>query len=625
MKRMLFTMICGIFLFQQYAGASDFRFSPRPNKARLIHWRTWSQATLDEARKKNRLIVLSLSAVWCHWCHVMDETTYSDEAVISFINENFIPIRVDADLRPDIDALYNQGGWPSTAILTPQGEVVSGGNYIPPEEMLGRLKRVAALSAKDPGAIRDRIDELRAVKELRGTAGEETAGALDKNVIDNIVKMLKRSFDRRNGGFGTGQKFPSPDSIDFLLAQYETDRDEDIEQVVTLTLDRMAQSEIFDKLRGGFFRYATKPDWSEPHYEKMLDVNAGMIGNYAAVSLALGKKEYAYVIRKTMQYVLANLYDAANGVFFGSQDADETYYRKQQGTNAKKPLVDRTIYADSSSLMISALIAAQGAVPDRQYLGMAIRSADFLLLNLYSASEGMFHYFRDGVPQLKGLLSDNALAGSALLDLYNATGDIRYLKSAQEIGKLIINRFYDADKRRFRPSLNTAAGQPVTVGPLSEVNGSRDNFRAIRFLGRLTYTGEDCRLKEINESVAATYSREYQQFTPHAAMFGNALIWIVEEPVQITILADGDNRRKYLSVISGIYVPEKAVQVFSLSRDREEIAKRKYPLRESVYLCVGTRCSAPMSDPERLGVALRKLAGRASRDGQNGSEDVQAK
>jgi uncharacterized protein YyaL (SSP411 family) len=612
MKKILFMMIFGIFLFQQYAGASDFRFPQRPNKAHLIQWRTWSQATLDEARRRNRLIVLSLSAVWCHWCHVMDETTYSDDAVINYINENFIPIRVDADLRPDIDALYNQGGWPSTAILTPQGEVISGGNYITPEEMLGRLKRVAALFVKDPGAIQDRIDELKTLKEIRSTASAEAAGTPDRSVIDNIIQILKSSFDRKNGGFGRGQKFPSPDSIDFLLAQYAKNKDTDIERIVTLTLDRMAQGELFDKVGGGFFRYATKPDWSEPHYEKMLDVNAGMIGNYANASLALDKKEYIKVMRKTIGYVQANLYDAAMGVFFGSQDADESYYKKQDRTGETVPFIDRTVYADSSSLMISALIAAHGAAPDKQYLGMAIRSADFLLLKLYSASDGVFHYFRDGAPRLKGLLSDNALAGSAFLDLYNATGDTRYLKPAQEIGRLIIDRFYDADKRRFRVSVNTASRKLVTAGVLSEVNGNLANFRAIRFLGRLAYTEENVKSKEVSYTAAAAFSREYEQFTPQAAMFGNALLWIATEPVQITILADGDNRRKYLSVISGIYVPEKTVRVFSLSRDREEIAKRKYSLKESVYLCSGKRCSAPISDPERLGVAVREFVGKAS-------------
>jgi uncharacterized protein len=611
MKKILITMICGIILYQQYAGASDFRFSPRPNKAHLIQWRTWSKAVMEEARKKNRLIVLSLSAVWCHWCHVMDETTYSDDAVISYINENFIPVRVDADMRPDIDALYNQGGWPSTAILTPQGEVVSGGNYIPPEEMLGRLKRDAELFAKNPSAIEDRIEERKATNDVHSTA--LVAGIPDKSVIDNILEILKSSFDGRNGGFGQGQKFPSPDSIDFLLALYAKNKDVDIKRNVILTLDRMAQGEICDKVEGGFFRYATRPDWSEPHFEKMLDVNAGMIENYANASLVLGKKEYVKVMQETIRYVRANLYDEASGVFFGSQDADESYYKKQDRTGDKAPFVDRIVYVDSSSLMISALIASYGATLNEQYLHMAAKCADYLLARLYSTQDGMFHFSRNGAPQLKGLLSDNALVGLALLDLYNATGDTRYLKPAREIGWLILSKFYDADTRRFRTTLVTPNSKPVTAGVLSEMNDDLSNFRTLRFLGRLDYVGENKNLKEVRDAVAATLSGEYERFTPQAAAYGNALLWIVSAPVQFTILSDRENAQKYLSVISGIYMPQKVVQVLSLARDREEIAKRKYSLKESVYLCSGKRCSAPINDPERLGVVIRNFLESASK------------
>src|SRR5512144_2404081 len=167
MKRLIGIFICFMLAFSPLARADEFRFSPRPNKAHLIQWRSWGADALAEARTRDRLILLSLSAVWCHWCHVMDETTYSDDEVIGFINANFIPVRVDADMRPDIDTLYNQGGWPSTAILTPQGEVISGGNYIPPGEMLGRLKRTAALYSGNRNAVLDRIEEIRAMKELR--------------------------------------------------------------------------------------------------------------------------------------------------------------------------------------------------------------------------------------------------------------------------------------------------------------------------------------------------------------------------------------------------------------------------------------------------------------------------
>ena len=121
---------------------SGFHFSPRPNRAAEIEWREWGEAAFEEARRLDRPILLAISAVWCHWCHVMDETTYSEPAVIATINAGYVPVRVDNDLRPDVNNRYNMGGWPTTAFLTPQGDILTGGTYLPPDQMLAALQRV---------------------------------------------------------------------------------------------------------------------------------------------------------------------------------------------------------------------------------------------------------------------------------------------------------------------------------------------------------------------------------------------------------------------------------------------------------------------------------------------------
>jgi uncharacterized protein YyaL (SSP411 family) len=593
--------------------ASDFRFSPRPNKAHLVQWRSWGPEALEEARKRNRLVLLSLSAVWCHWCHVMDETTYSNDEIISFINEHFIPVRVDADLRPDIDSLYNQGGWPSTAILTPQGEVISGGSYLPPEEMLARLKRTAALFSTDRSTIVDRIEEVKVMKEL-GRIRESGPGSLpDKGELDKIVEVLKDSFDSIHGGFGRNQKFPNPDAIDFLLSRYARNQDESIKRIVTKTLDEMAKGGLHDRVEGGFFRYATKPDWSEPHYEKMLEVNAGLIRNYAEASRVFDSKEYLAVVRESIRFVQARLYDPASGALYGSQDADESYFKKQDRKGLRPPFVDKTIYADSSSLMISALVAAYNATEEALYLDMAVKSAEFLLRNMTAESDGVFHAFHNGAPSLKGLLADNALFGSAMLDLYNTTGERRYLRIAQEIGRLVIGR-YERVTKRLRATLDTPIKKPVTAGILSDMNENLANYRAVRFLSRLAFTGEYEKLKVVRDSVTASISKEYETFSPHAGTYGTVLLWMVGEPVQITILADGEGARNYLSTINRFFVPEKAVRALSLSEDVQEIKKLKYPLQEAVYLCVGKRCSAPITSAEGLKAGLKNFIAKPDRE-----------
>ncbi|MBS1127500.1 MAG: hypothetical protein H6Q93_1489, partial [Nitrospirae bacterium] len=247
----------------------------------------------------------------------MDETTYSDVDVIAYINENFIPVRVDADMRPDIDGLYNQGGWPSTLVLTPEGNIVRGGTYILPEDMVSWLK-------KGVTAYRD---DRRGSGEKREKKPEQAGEAKpEKPDLKRTVNNLRSAFDRQHGGFGMGQKFPNPEAIDFLLSAFTGSGDEETKEIITLTLDRMAAGEIYDDIGGGFFRYATRSDWSSPHYEKMLDLNAGLVRNYASASLALGKDSYRMVLGGTIGYIMHNLYDPKTGGFYGSQDADEGYY-----------------------------------------------------------------------------------------------------------------------------------------------------------------------------------------------------------------------------------------------------------------------------------------------------------
>ena len=134
-------------------GDTDFRFSPRPNRAAEIEWRPWGEPAFAEARRLGRPILLSLSAVWCHWCHVMDETSYSDARVIARINEAFVAIRIDNDRNPDVNRRYNMGGWPTTAFLAASGDIITGATYLPPGQMLQALERVCEFFAANRTAL----------------------------------------------------------------------------------------------------------------------------------------------------------------------------------------------------------------------------------------------------------------------------------------------------------------------------------------------------------------------------------------------------------------------------------------------------------------------------------------
>src|ERR1700694_1057404 len=193
---------------------SGFHFSPRPNRAADIGWREWGADVVTGARGEDKAILLRISVGWGHWCHVMDETTYADPGVIELINREYIPIRVDNDLRPDVNNRYNMGGWPTTAFLTPQGDILTGATYLPPDQMLGALERVA-------GFYRTRKPEIVAqVLESRKKASTMialSAGTLDPGQVDAVLAAVENSYDRAYGGFGGSPTVPPTDGSALLI------------------------------------------------------------------------------------------------------------------------------------------------------------------------------------------------------------------------------------------------------------------------------------------------------------------------------------------------------------------------------------------------------------------------
>ncbi len=601
LHKLLIMVICIFFAFQNIAFASDFRFSPRTNKAHLIQWRPWTGESLEEAKKMNKPILLSLSAVWCHWCHVMDETTYSDLKVIAFINDNFIPVRVDADRRPDIDSLYNQGGWPSTLILTPEGDIIAGGTYLPPDAMLSLLSEsVAAFS-------QEKKQERKSSDEKISTSQEPAGSAPSEEDILRIMQIIKSSHDNKYGGFGSQQKFPNPDVIDFLLAEYVRKRNPELKAIITATLDNMSRGEIYDSVEGGFFRYATKPDWSEPHYEKMLDVNAGLIKNFARAFMIMRSRSYRLVMLENLNYVLANLFDKKTGIFYGSQDADEHYYKSKNRKRLKPPFVDKTVYTDSNAQMITALLAVYQATGNREYLKISRKAADFIATTIYTEKDGAYHYYTGKSKQISGLLSDNVLFGLALIDLYNATGEKKYMRLADSLGHFIIDSLYDPSNRRFRLSSGTMPLPPSDGSQLLDANTAVANYRAVILLSRLYHYRENEKFKESIDATVASFKNSYGRFAPSGALYGTALRWNLWDPVEITVIADGSSVRRYLVKSQFVYVPEKVIRVYSLKQDRALISGLGYPLEEAVYLCAGKKCSPPIRQPEKIPATLKRF------------------
>jgi uncharacterized protein YyaL (SSP411 family) len=298
-----------------------------------VHWYPWGDEPFAAAHALGRPVLLDIGAAWCHWCHVMDRESYESDALAAFLNDNFICVKVDRDERPDVDARYQravqavsgQGGWPLTALLTPDGQAFFGGTYFPPENMHGRPGfRTVLTSVLD--AWRTRREQVGAQAEtitrlVTSQLHEASAGPLTPALLDQGAASMVRLFDPQFGGFGRQPKFPHPTALRFLLARWHDTADPQLRDVVERTLDAMALGGIHDQLGGGFHRYSVDERWIVPHFEKMSYDNSELLRAYAQASVALGEPRYAEVARGIMRWVGDTLAQRDGG-YGASQDAD---------------------------------------------------------------------------------------------------------------------------------------------------------------------------------------------------------------------------------------------------------------------------------------------------------------
>jgi uncharacterized protein len=300
-----------------------------------IHWYPWGPEALQAARDQDRPILLDIGAVWCHWCHVMDGESYDDPSLAALINDRFIPVKVDRDERPDVDARYQkavgaltgQGGWPLTGFLLPDGRVFYGGTYFPPDDRHGRpsFRRVLAAVAD---AYRDRKDQVLQQADALAAHLEPTppnGAAVPSEWTTAGLDQILQHMDPVQGGWGHAPKFPHPSALEALLAAHETRPDPRWSSALISTLDGMARGGIRDHVGGGFHRYSVDERWHVPHFEKMLYDNAELLRDYAHAFRVLGRPRFRDVALDTMRFLQETLSDQQRGGFYGSQDADVSF------------------------------------------------------------------------------------------------------------------------------------------------------------------------------------------------------------------------------------------------------------------------------------------------------------
>ena len=298
-----------------------------------IEWYPWGSEAFEAARSTHRPILLDVGAVWCHWCHVMDETTYSDRDVARLIGAHFIAVKVDRDEHPEIDrryqrqvgALTGEGGWPLTAFLNAEGEVFLGGTFFPPDDGHGRpgfrrvLGEIARVWSEEPERLQGNIEAIRA--SLGRLAAPERSHRSSEEFIEGVRTRIRHSFDPIHAGFGHAPKFPHPTAVEFLLLDGWSRRDARSDSQARETLLRMADGGMYDHLGGGFHRYSVDEAWHIPHFEKMGADNAALLGAYASGAIRFGEPRLVETVRGTLDWVRTTLGHPEGG-FGASQDAD---------------------------------------------------------------------------------------------------------------------------------------------------------------------------------------------------------------------------------------------------------------------------------------------------------------
>ncbi|MEX2167107.1 MAG: thioredoxin domain-containing protein [Methyloceanibacter sp.] len=303
------------------------------HKDNPVHWRSWGQAALAEARATGKPILLSVGYAACHWCHVMAHESFEDAETAAVMNELFVNIKVDREERPDVDAIYmgalhalgEHGGWPLTMFLTADAEPFWGGTYFPKEERFGRpsfarvLKEVARIYEEEPGKIRQNADVLKAqlAPRQRGVSAEPPSEA----VLADIARRVMAAVDPVNGGIRGAPKFPQTSLFAFLWrAGLRYGLDNPLE-AVDLTLTHIAQGGIYDHLGGGFSRYSVDDKWLVPHFEKMLYDNALLLELMTEAWRENKLPLYAERIAETVEWLLREM-AVEGGGFASSLDAD---------------------------------------------------------------------------------------------------------------------------------------------------------------------------------------------------------------------------------------------------------------------------------------------------------------
>lgn len=565
-----------------------------------IKWEAWSDEVFKRAKAENKCVILDLEAVWCHWCHVMEDITYSEPEVIDLISKKFIAVRVDQDSRPDLSNRYEDYGWPATIFFDSQGkEIVKHRGYIPPKPMIALLQAIIEDPTPGPSVEPEPILSL------------SENPFLAPEVLKEVKEIFNSGYDFAQGGWGFSHKYMDWDSVEYCMTAASRRGDKEAEKMAKQTLE--AQTQLIDPVWGGVYQYSAGGTWKEPHFEKIMAMQAENMRIYALAYTLWGDPNYLKASLDVYRY-LKEFLTSPEGAFYTSQDADlikgqhsEEYFKLDDAARRAKgiPSVDKHIYARENGWVINSLVTVYSATGEDKYLQDAIKVAKWVMANRSLPGGGFKHDEKDPAGPYLG---DTLAMGNAFLKLYMATGNREWLIRSEEATKFIQENFLSKDASNLG-----FASSKIIPGGFPPKPQRDENILMVRFTNLLHhYTGKEEHKKLADIGMRYLAIKEIATKRPA----GGILLVNLEmelDPAHVTIVGAKSDPAALALYKAALNYPSgyKRVEWFDSSEGKLPNPDVEYPAldKAAAFACANQRCSLPAFTPEEVKVRVEKLNG----------------
>ena len=550
-----------------------------------LAWEPWSDAAFAQARAEHKFVLLDLEAVWCHWCHVMDDLTYKDPIVIKLLRERYVLVKVDQDSRPDIANRYQDYGWPATVVFAADGsEIVKRQGYIPPRPMSSLLQAIIDDPSPGPSVEKEAV--------FHAAANSAFAPAL----LTRIQSQYDKQYDKPVAGWGFGHKYLDSDGVELALRLAASG---DVRYAKRVIDTLHAATALLDPVWGGMYQYSVGGHWSEPHFEKLISIQAVALRSYSLDYARTQNLEDLRAAQSVHGYVAKFLMSREAGVFYVSQDADlhdgeenAAYFKLgDKGRRALGiPRVDKHVYARENGWMIAALCDYYAATGDVAALEEAKRAAGWIQVHRWIAGGGFRHDDRDaGGPYL----ADTLAMGRAFLALYNVTGERADLKAAEAAAQFIAAHFVP---------MSAGTGFVTSRVPTDAAyrpHPDRDeNIGLVRLTTMLAFATGDARYHATAVEAMRYLAADAVALQPMSAGILLANQDFNEAPLHVTVLggdADGGVAALHTAAL-------RAIASHELIELRDPADKSPLPTgvtyptlnRAALFLCTANACSSPV-------------------------------